>query len=54
MHWAIWNGRKLSDAVDKDKVFRRAIRMRFYVHNASLYAAYIPCVPGWTERIDGV
>ena len=48
-----WNGRKLSDAVDKDKVFRRAIRIRFYVHNAALYAAYIPCVPPWTERVDG-
>ncbi len=37
-----WKGRKLSDAIDNNNVFRRALRIRFYIYDASLYAMYLP------------
>ena len=37
-----WRGRPLSDAVDPSKVFQRRIRVRFYLHHASLFAAHWP------------
>lgn len=39
-----WNGKRLSDAVDTKDVFGRAIRIRLFLVNASLYAAYWPLV----------
>lgn len=43
-----WNGRKLSQAVGR-KLFRKAIRIRFYLHQASLYAMYFPAQPAVEE-----
>ena len=37
-----WNGKRLSDAVDMSDIFRRRIRVRLYIRNASLYAVYWP------------
>jgi hypothetical protein len=37
-----WKERKLSDAIDQQNLFRRAVRIRFYLHHATLYAAYLP------------
>ena len=42
-----WHGGRLSDAVNSADVFRRAIRIRFYIHHASLYAAYLPKTEPW-------
>ncbi len=40
-HVVRWNGKGLSDARNGDP-FRKALRIRFYIHHASLYAAYLP------------
>jgi hypothetical protein len=37
-----WKGRRLSDAIDQTKNHQHAIRVRFYINNASLFAVYWP------------
>ena len=37
-----WQGKRLTDAIDPKQIFRRAIRVRFYLHRASLFAANFP------------
>ena len=37
-----WQGGRLSDAIDRQDPFRRAIRIRMYLDQASLYAMYTP------------
>ena len=37
-----WKGRRLSDAIDREDPFRKAIRIRMYLDQASLYAMYTP------------
>jgi hypothetical protein len=44
-HRVRWKGRRLSDAVDPASVTRYAVRIRFYIHQASLYAASLPLAP---------
>ena len=41
-HLIRWQGKKVSEAVDEQSLFRRAVRIRFYLHQASLYAACWP------------
>jgi hypothetical protein len=41
-HVIRWKGRRLTDAIDRESVTRYAVRVRFYIHNASLFAAAFP------------
>lgn len=44
-HVIRWKGGRLSDAITPESLFHRAVRIRLYLHNASLYAMYLPhCV----------
>jgi hypothetical protein len=49
-HVVRWKGKRLSDAVDRASLFQKAVRIRFYIHNASLFAAEIPHEPAWEEK----
>jgi hypothetical protein len=42
-----WKKGRLSDAIDRSKVLQGSLRIRFYLDNASLFAAY------WPLRRDG-
>ncbi|MAE62730.1 MAG: hypothetical protein CMJ18_00535 [Phycisphaeraceae bacterium] len=41
-HAIRWRGGRLADAVKPDSLFQNAIRLRFYLQHAGLYAAYLP------------
>ena len=45
-HVIRWQGGRLTDAVDPNSLTRYAVRIRFYLHQASLYAASLPLAPG--------
>ena len=42
-HVVRWDTHRVCDAIDNTMIFRRAVRLRFYLHQASLFAASIPC-----------
>lgn len=37
-----WKGKRLGEAMDPSRIFQRAIRVRFYLHRSSLFAAQFP------------
>lgn len=44
-----WSGGKtLASAIDRTRIFRRSLRLRFYLERASLFAARWPCVANMT------
>jgi hypothetical protein len=47
-HLVRWKNNKISDAKN-DSSFRQAIRIRCYLHQASLYAMYLPIVPDYSR-----
>ena len=47
----LWRHKKLSDAIDNSNHSRRAVRIRFYIYQASLYAIYLPHIVNANELI---